>query len=140
MGWMQPTAQQLPYMVLPGNHEAQCHSGPCLVEEDQRGERLTNFTAFNHRFRMPSPESGGVMNMWYSFNYGPIHFVQIDTETDFEGAPKDAYVGLETGGFGRQMEWLAADLAKAASPAERALRPVIIVSGHRPVYSLDDID
>lgn len=33
------------------------------------------------------------------------------------------------------MAWLEADLAKAASPAERALRPWILVGGHRPVYS-----
>jgi hypothetical protein len=27
---------------------------------------LSNFTAYNSRFRMPSEESGGVMNMWHS--------------------------------------------------------------------------
>lgn len=137
---MSPVASKLPYMVLPGNHEAQCHSPSCILETSDRGHRLTNFTAYNARFRMPSHESDGVMNMWFSYNYGPVHFVHIDTETDFPGAPKDAYVGLETGGFGRQMDWLAADLAKASSPEERKLRPVIIVAGHRPVYSVDSTD
>lgn len=28
---------------------------------------------------MPSAESGGVMNMWYSFNYKNVHFVNINT-------------------------------------------------------------
>ena len=36
---------------------------------------------------MPSPESGGSLNMWYSFNAQRTHFVSIDTETDYDGAP-----------------------------------------------------
>ena len=39
---------------------------------------------------MPSRESFGSKNMWYSFNYGPVHFVNINTETDFPSAPNDA--------------------------------------------------
>lgn len=50
---------------------------------------LSNFTAYNARFRMPSPESNGTLNMWHSFNYGPVHFISIDTETGFEGAPEE---------------------------------------------------
>ena len=34
---------------------------------------------------MPYAESGSSSNMWYSFNYGPVHFVSISTETDFAG-------------------------------------------------------
>lgn len=28
-------------------------------------------------------ESGGTENMWYSFDVGLVHFIQISTETDF---------------------------------------------------------
>lgn len=28
-------------------------------------------------------ESGGTDNMWFSFDYGLVHYVQISTETDF---------------------------------------------------------
>jgi hypothetical protein len=60
---------------------------------------------------MPSESSGGVLNMWYSFNYGPVHFVQINTETDYPGAPNDQYTyGTGNGGFGDQLAWLEADL------------------------------
>ena len=39
---------------------------------------------------MPSVESGAgdVQSMWSSFDYGLIHFVLIDTETDFDGSPE----------------------------------------------------
>jgi hypothetical protein len=49
-----------------------------------------NFTAYRHRFRMPSEESGAgnVQSMWSSFDYGLAHFVMIDTETDFAAAPE----------------------------------------------------
>lgn len=38
-----------------------------------------------------------------------------------------------SGGFGDQLAWLAADLKAAV--LNRAQRPWIIVSGHRPMYS-----
>jgi len=37
---------------------------------------------------MPSNESGGVLNMWFSWNYADVHFVSIDTSTDFPNAPE----------------------------------------------------
>ena len=69
-------ASNLPYMTMPGNHEADCHSPACMVSKEKR-EKLSNFTAFSHRFNMPSEESNGTMNQWYSFNYGNVHFVSI---------------------------------------------------------------
>lgn len=36
---------------------------------------------FQH-FRMPSASSGGVGNMWYSFDHGLMHMISLDTETD----------------------------------------------------------
>lgn len=47
-----------------------------------------NFTAFQHRFRMPGSESGGVTNFWYSFDYGLAHFVSMDGETDYANSPE----------------------------------------------------
>ena len=37
------------------------------------GHHLDNFSAYNTRFAMPAPESGGVLNMWYSYDWGPVH-------------------------------------------------------------------
>lgn len=134
MNSIQPISATHPYMVMPGNHEAECHFFGCLPLSPTF-EKLKNFTAYRHRFRMPCDESGGSSNMWYSFNYGQAHFVSISTETDFPGSPEGQGSLANDGPFGDQMAWLEADLAEADSPAQRALRPWVFVAGHRPVYS-----
>ena len=65
MGWMQNLSSALPYMVVPGNHESECHSPACIADWPL-GRALSNFTAYNARWHMPSAESGGVQNMWYA--------------------------------------------------------------------------
>lgn len=76
--------------------------------------------------------------MWYSFDYGPVHFVSLNTETDFPDAPEGecgdsgCTVGGKSGHFaadGEYLRWLEADLA--AANANRAERPWIIAMGHR---------
>lgn len=178
--WMNDITTQIPYMTLPGNHEAAC------AEFDGPGNILTaylnnnkpnstaptssltyyscppsqrNFTTYLNRFRMPGPESGGVDNMWYSFEYGLAHFISIDTETDYYKSPEYPFVadltGSEThpkenetyvtdsGPFGyiqgsykntqnyEQYQWLKKDLASI----DRTKTPWVIVNGHRPMYS-----
>jgi len=130
---MHPITSRVPYMTAPGNHEADCHDYGRLFCE----KRYDNFTAYNKRYRMPGSESGGAQSMWFSFDYGNVHFVSINTETDYSGSPEqDGLVIKELyncGHFGDQMKWLKADLAKA--DANRAVVPWIIVVGHRPFYS-----
>jgi len=118
-----------PYMVCPGNHDISCHSASDLGCPHS----MRNFTAFNSRFKMPE---NGVKNMWYSFDYGPIHFISINTETDYPNAPTTPYtiLGSGSGGnFGNQLKWLEDDLIK--SNKNRNNIPWIIVYGHRPLYS-----
>jgi predicted MPP superfamily phosphohydrolase len=138
MNQVQMFASRRPYMVLPGNHEAECHNIPCQLSLDYLN-RLSNFSAYNHRFKMPYEESSGAKNMWYSFNLGSAHFVSINTETDFPGAPKDKFriAGPDNGGFGDQLKWLESDLQKADAARKEGKIPWIIVSGHRPIYSLN---
>ena len=125
----------LPYMVTPGNHDVSCHAtGDHGCPEQQR-----NFSAFNSRWRMPSVESGAAQassphNMWYSFDFGSVHFVSISTESDFHGAPTTPHTffgGGKGGGFGNQLGWLEADLARAR--ADPGVTYIVIV-GHRPWY------
>lgn len=122
------------YMVGPGNHEAQCletMSYTCPVGQ-------TNFTGYLNHFRMPTEnqQNGFYQNMWYSWDYGMVHFVQLNTETDFTGAPDELNGGSgnNAGPFGfpnQQINWLDADLAAV----DRKKTPWVVVSGHRPFYS-----
>ena len=121
---------EVPYMVLPGNHEAECHSPLVCMTHPTLVKALGNFSAYNHRFHMPE---NGVENMWYSLTQGPVHFIVIDTETDFPNAPEPTYVGEPLKSFGDQVAWLEAELEKAQEAREE--RPFIIVLGHRPLYS-----
>nr|CAD7398002.1 unnamed protein product [Timema poppensis] len=95
-----------PYMTCPGNHE-----------------QANNFSDYRNRFSMP----GNTEGLWYSFDVGPIHFISISTEV---------YYFLEYGFelLTRQFNWLKEDLKIAILAENRALRPWIIVYGHRPMY------
>jgi len=131
----------LPWMVSSGNHESECHSPACILDLPVLGLKLNNFTAFNARWPMPGPESGGVQNMWYSYRRSSVHFVSINTETDFAGAEEENtgdghFAFLPAGHFapdGAYMAWLAADLAAAA--ADPAVK-WIVAGGHRPFEDL----
>ncbi|OQR95445.1 calcineurin-like phosphoesterase [Thraustotheca clavata] len=134
MNALQSTMQEIPYMTTVGNHEAECYSPACMYSEVKQLQ-LSNYSAYNTRFRMPSEESNGSHNMWYSWNHGPIHFISVSSETDFPGAPtNNKGTKVENGHFGDQLAWLEADLVKAN--ASRHNHPWIIVGSHRPIYGL----
>ncbi|KAH7489114.1 hypothetical protein PRIC1_010634 [Phytophthora ramorum] len=133
MNSLMPVMSGIPYMVLVGNHEAECHSPACQISRKKRNA-LGNYTAYNTRFKMPS-ESGGTLNMWHSFDHGPIHFTSLSSETDYPGAPTNQMtLWVKNGGFGDQLSWIEADLKKA--DANRANVPWIFVGMHRPLYSV----
>ncbi|OBT70844.1 hypothetical protein VF21_10156 [Pseudogymnoascus sp. 05NY08] len=121
-----------PYMVGPGNHEANCDNGSdltiCLPGQ-------LNFTGYQAHWNMPSAESGGVGNFWYSFDHGSVHFIQFNTETDFLNAPDEpGGEGTENAGpfavSGAQIAWLKKDLASV----NRKKTPWVVAAGHRPWY------
>jgi hypothetical protein len=118
-----------------------------------------NFTAYENRFHMAGEKNnGGVGNMWYSFDYGLVHFVSINGETDYANSLEKSFLsdvtGNEThptksqtsvtdsGPFGKvgnvsdtksyqQYQWLAKDLASV----DRCKTPWIVAMSHRPMYS-----
>jgi hypothetical protein len=66
----------------------------------------------------------GYKNMWYSFDYGMVHVVVINTETDFPNAPSGPNTTLKGGNFQgltQQRSWFEADLL--AANANRAEVP-----------------
>ncbi|KAH0838885.1 Metallo-dependent phosphatase-like protein [Lanmaoa asiatica] len=143
---MTPLTSAKAYMVAVGNHEAShTFSGTkdsvnnityttsiCVPGQ-------TNFTGYINHFSMPSGESGGLGNFWYSFDYGLAHFIILDSETDLpvglqspdETGGSDA--GANSGPFGypnQQYDWFENDLAWV----DREKTPWVIVGLHRPWY------
>ncbi|CAH0513740.1 unnamed protein product [Peronospora belbahrii] len=138
MNSLSKVMRRMAYMVVVGNHEAECHSPVCIRSTEKKNQ-LGNYTAFNTRFKMPSHECGGALNMWYSFVYGLMHVVACSSETDFLNPPSNAYyTNRKYGNFGNQLAWLEADLK--AAHANRANVPWIVVGMHRPIYSLYSCD
>ncbi|KAF8717619.1 hypothetical protein AX14_012095 [Amanita brunnescens Koide BX004] len=143
---MEPVTSIKPYMVGPGNHDSNCDNGGTTDKAHNISYTVsiclpgqTNFTGFINHFRMPSAESKGTGNFWYSFDHGMVHYVQFDTETDLghgEIAPDEpgGSEGEDSGPFGSykdaQINWLQADLAAV----DRKKTPWIVVAGHRPWY------
>lgn len=148
-----PIAGRKAYMASPGNHEADCEElnySTGLCPEGQK-----NFTDFMNRFGQTMPTAFSSVSsdsaakvsankaqllanppFWYSFEYGMVHVVMFDTETDFVNAPDapGGSAGLNSGPFGatnQQLEFLEADLASV----DRTVTPWVVVGGHRPWYS-----
>jgi 3',5'-cyclic AMP phosphodiesterase CpdA len=135
-----------PYMVGPGNHEANCDNGGTTdkahnitYDSSICMPGQTNFTGYKNHFRMPSAVSGGTGNFWYSFDNGMAHFIQLDTETDLGhgfigpdevGGSEGINVDPVNATMDAQTTWLEADLAAV----DRAKTPWVIVAGHRPWY------
>ena len=148
-----PIASRKAYMASPGNHEADCEEIDYTTFLCPQGQK--NFTDFMNRFgqtmptAFPSTSSDTTAKVnankakmlanppfWYSFEYGMVHVVMFDTETDFANAPDapGGSAGLDSGPFGgpnQQLEFLEADLASV----DRTVTPWIVVGGHRPWYS-----
>eukprot|EP00041_Stephanoeca_diplocostata_P011948 m.198369 g.198369 ORF g.198369 m.198369 type:complete len:437 (+) comp18745_c0_seq1:160-1470(+) len=100
-------AAAMPFMTVPGNHEAQYH-----------------FAGYLNRLRMPVVGSGPLNRFYYSFNYGPVHFVVYSSEHPFDEGSE-------------QWEFIKNDLEAASAPAQRARTPWIIMWSHRPLYCSD---
>eukprot|EP00162_Nutomonas_longa_P010408 comp19905_c0_seq1/m.38702 comp19905_c0_seq1/g.38702 ORF comp19905_c0_seq1/g.38702 comp19905_c0_seq1/m.38702 type:complete len:532 (-) comp19905_c0_seq1:52-1647(-) len=104
---VEPFAAYIPYMTIPGNHEA-----------------FFEFSAYKNRWPMPLANPN---DLYYSFNYGPVHFVMMNTEMNND------MPGMFPPGS-PQYNWLLADLETAA--ANRATQPWIVVLSHRPFYCM----
>ncbi|PNP74690.1 hypothetical protein FNYG_12026 [Fusarium nygamai] len=110
--WLNSITLKIPYMVVPGNHEATCaefdggnNTLSAYLDNDKSNATQANmtlnyyscppsqrnFTAFQNRFHMAGDKSGGVGNFWYSFDYGLAHFVSINTETDYANSPEKPF-------------------------------------------------
>ncbi|XP_076922933.1 putative inactive purple acid phosphatase 2 [Bidens hawaiensis] len=126
---IEPVASQVPYHVCIGNHEYDWPMQPWkpdwamyIYAKDGGGECGVPYSL---KFHMPgnSSESTGsrappTRNLYYSFNFGVVHFVYLSTETNFLKGSK-------------QYEFLKNDLESA----DRVKTPFVVVQGHRPMYT-----
>ena len=87
-----------------------------------------NFTAYKSRFYMPGQidEGGSGDGMYYSWQYGAIHFTSMNSES-----PIDTPQFTET-----EANWANADL----STVDRDVTPWVISHFHRPLYCIKDDD
>ncbi len=95
-GVYDPLLSSIPFFPTIGNHDDGTASGG----------------PYREIFVLPDNGTGEGVERWYSFDWGSIHFVSLDTETN--GAAQAA--------------WLESDL-------ERNELPWVIVFAHRPAYS-----
>ena len=111
-------ASRVPYMVGPGNHEA------------EKWEMMS-YNHYLHRYngqRYVAEKSGSQSVRWYSFNRGGVHFVVLDA---------DPWVMRLTFNVARkQTVWLRRDLAKV----NRTETPWLVVLLHRALYCTKSTD
>ncbi|KAK6133924.1 hypothetical protein DH2020_032316 [Rehmannia glutinosa] len=126
---IEPVASKVPYHVCIGNHEYDWPSQPwkpdwsySVYGKDGGGECGVPYSL---RFNMPgnSSEPTGTRapptrNLYYSFDFGVVHFVYLSTETNFLPGSK-------------QYDFLKNDLESV----DRKKTPYVIVQGHRPMYT-----
>ncbi|GAA5942725.1 purple acid phosphatase family protein [Sporobolomyces koalae] len=145
---MQPITAVRPWMVSPGNHEANCLNGNqkdkhahITYDESYCLEGQSEFKFFREHFRMPGSLSRGLENFWYSYDYGMAHFVSLTAETDLganltgpiEAKPFNVTTGHVNGPFGtpnEQINFLIRDLRRV----NRQKTPWVVVFVHRPWY------
>lgn len=150
---LQPFTTSTPFMASPGNHEVSCR---CLEYPQTRDFRVFK-TKFSYAGQYVAHQRRGSPDgMWYSFDYGPVHFVSFSSESDYPGSPVDVKKKKKktekttTNGFSSfssfsqqpmsQLEWIQWDLSRV----NRSNTPFVIVYAHRPIYvndpALSDVD
>nr|CAD1841238.1 unnamed protein product [Ananas comosus var. bracteatus] len=127
---IEPIASAVPYHVCIGNHEYDWPAQPWrpwwslygVYGKDGGGECGVPYSV---RFQMPGnssfPTGTGsphTQNLYYSFDFGVVHFLYISTETNFlQGSD--------------QYNFIKSDLESV----DRNKTPFIVVQGHRPMYT-----
>lgn len=95
-----------------GMYEDWLRHVPAFPASGNHDYHTRSAAVFREVFDLPTNGGPGGWERWYSFDWGPVHMVVLDTEL----------VGAE------QAEWLEADLADTEQPWR-------IAAYHRPAYS-----
>lgn len=111
----QSVINRIPAMPLTGNHEM--YTSRWKVNEPP--------ALFTAQFQLPRNGPAGLTEQVYSFDYGNVHFVMLDSQ---EREEKQFMPDM----LARQREWLEQDLARSNKPWK-------LVFLHRPPYHNDNI-
>lgn len=104
MNVLQPYASRIPFMAVVGNHE-----------------RASDFAQFKARFagyNLTAAASTSSSPLWYSYNHGLLHVVNIDTEVFSYGTAAEVQA---------QYDWLYRDV----HAINRAVTPWVVANGHK---------
>ncbi len=115
---IEPLASRVPWMPALGNHEVFCTTG---VIQETAGTTKCDADTYRARFQLPNPEK-----FYYSFDWGPVRFVSIDTEA-YHPEPRARQVAPQTDA--REQETYIADAFMERRDAWS------IAYYHRPAYS-----
>jgi hypothetical protein len=103
-------------------YQSWLRSHPIYLTIGNHDDRTNNAAPYRDLFVLPENGASTIYpdhkERYYSFDYGPIHFVCLDSELAF----------LDTARRQEQLNWLSADLAATTQPWR-------IVFFHRPPYS-----
>jgi hypothetical protein len=116
------SARFRPWMPAAGNHEIEKSNGPI------------GLGAYQTYFDLPSTETDPELaGLWYSFDVGSVHVISLQNDDIALQDGGDYYVHGYSGG--RQLKWLAKDLAAA-----RSSRHIdwIVVCMHQVMISSSD--
>jgi len=102
--------ENIPCMPLVGNHEAYALGGKFAIP-----------TFFTKQFKLPMNGPDGLKGQVYSFDYGDVHFVMLDTQIGEEGR-------FIPGMLEKQKLWLEDDLATTTQKWK-------LVFVHRALYN-----
>ncbi|KAK9824258.1 hypothetical protein WJX72_008984 [[Myrmecia] bisecta] len=124
---MEALLRQIPVMVQDGNHERDFPNSGDRYETNigSGGEcGIPAHKRFQMPFQLPDSRFGRGVKAneppasWYSFDHGPVHFLQYSTEVDFSlGSPQHRFI------------------VKDLTSVDRSQTPWVVVGGHRPIYS-----
>ena len=104
-----------------------------------RRERCKRFLpTLTHAMVIVMAVTGTNTNMFYSYDYGNVHFISLSTESDYPDSPIDPspYSGWRVQDEYFQVNWLLQDLEMAQKNRKNV--PWIIVGAHRPVYAISE--
>lgn len=116
--FVEPVYSAVPVMTCIGNHEG-----------------MYNYLHYRKRFSMPQHDV--TSNLFYSFDYGPVHYIAFSTEVYFS-YDKTKGLGRTFGPYPELQRSQRVFIENDLMGIDRLKTPWIVAFGHRPMYCSDN--